>query len=208
MATTPKNRDRRAQRTQQILKQAFVEVVSEKGFPGVSIQDVTDRANVNRATFYAHFTDKYALLDAIINERIQQTLSETFPPVSQWDKSTLHLFIRNVLGCCDGPYSSVPRTEQLTPQLERAVFERATFERIAYEGVTAFLLEWLKQNRKIRSQVPLETIAHIMSWTIVGVAVQRYQESSTISSEEMADALVLVLMNGVEQLTMTCVASD
>ncbi|MBA2681742.1 MAG: TetR/AcrR family transcriptional regulator [Ktedonobacteraceae bacterium] len=203
MATTPKNRDRRVQRTQHLLKQAFVEVLTEKGFPAISIQDVTDRANVNRATFYAHFPDKYALLEALISEKIQQTLSETLPPVSQWDRNTLHLFIRIVLECYDGRDRSLHRPEEIMPQLEPATFERA-----AHEGVVKFLLAWLNQQGNICPQVPLETIAHMMSWAILGAATQRWQMSTTISSEEMANAVVLVMMEGIKQLTLSGSASD
>ncbi len=203
MATTPKNRDRRAQRTQQLLKQAFVEVLNEKGFPGISIQDVTDRANVNRATFYAHFPDKYALLEAIISEKIHQTLSETLPPVSQWDRSTLHLFIRIVIECCESRDRSLHRPEEIVPPLEPTIFEQ-----VAREGMVKFLLEWLNQQGKIRPSVPLETIAHMMSWTILGAAMQRWQTSTTLSSNEMADTVMLVMMKGVEQLALAGIAPD
>jgi AcrR family transcriptional regulator len=40
---------------------------SRKGFQAVSIQDITDKAGINRATFHAHFTDKYQLLTAAFN---------------------------------------------------------------------------------------------------------------------------------------------
>jgi AcrR family transcriptional regulator len=56
------------------LEQAFLELLEEKGFQSVTVQDITDRATVNRATFYAHFEDKYALFDHIVRETFQQTL--------------------------------------------------------------------------------------------------------------------------------------
>lgn len=198
MATTPKHMDRRVQRTQQILKQAFIEVVNEKGFPAISIQDITDRANVNRGTFYAHFTDKYTLLEAVICEEMKRILLDALPPVSQWDRSTLHLLIQTVLDCCDGRYCYLHLSKNMMPQFERA----------AHEGVVELLLEWLKLNVGIRSQVPLETIADIMSWAIVGAAVQRSQTAETTPSNEMASAVLLVIMKGVEQLAMTGIASD
>src|SRR5437588_6255878 len=101
MATTPKGLDRRVQRTQQLLKQAFIEVAREKSFTEMSIQDVTDRANVNRGTFYAHFPDKYALLETVLYEDMQRTVIDSLPPVSQWDRNALQLFIRTVLDYFD-----------------------------------------------------------------------------------------------------------
>lgn len=58
MATRPKASDRRVQRTHQILQQAAIDTMKEKGFLAMTIQDITDRVNVNRGTFYAHFPDK------------------------------------------------------------------------------------------------------------------------------------------------------
>ncbi len=190
MATTPKSMDRRVQRTQQLVKQAFIEVVNEKGFSAISIQDVTDRANVNRGTFYTHFPDKYVLLEAVISEEMQRILLETLPPVSQWERSTLHLFIQTVLECCDGKYCYLHLSRNMMPQFERA----------AHEGVVKLLLEWLKLNVRVSSPVPLETIADIASWAIVGTAVQRSQTTTTIPASEMANAVLLVIMKGMEHL--------
>ncbi len=57
-----KNEDRRVQRTQQLLRTALFGLIQEKGFEKVSVQDIIDRANVGRATFYAHFDNKEDLL--------------------------------------------------------------------------------------------------------------------------------------------------
>src|SRR5438067_6661592 len=54
--------DRRIQRTQELLKTALMSLIQEKGFETLSVQDIIDRANVGRATFYAHFDNKEDLL--------------------------------------------------------------------------------------------------------------------------------------------------
>ncbi len=54
--------DRRVQRTKQLLREALVALIREKGFESLSVQDIIDRANVGRATFYAHFDNKEDLL--------------------------------------------------------------------------------------------------------------------------------------------------
>ncbi|HEY3366112.1 MAG TPA: TetR/AcrR family transcriptional regulator [Symbiobacteriaceae bacterium] len=54
--------DRRVQRTRTLLLDALMELMLEKGYETVTIQDIIDRANVGRSTFYAHFLDKEALL--------------------------------------------------------------------------------------------------------------------------------------------------
>ena len=54
--------DRRVRRSRRLLQEALLQLVLEKGYDKVTVQDVLDRADVGRATFYAHFRDKDDLL--------------------------------------------------------------------------------------------------------------------------------------------------
>jgi AcrR family transcriptional regulator len=58
--------DRRVSKTRKALKEALTDLILEKGYEGVTVQDVIDRADVGRSTFYAHFIDKDDLLMAIL----------------------------------------------------------------------------------------------------------------------------------------------
>jgi AcrR family transcriptional regulator len=60
--------DLRVRRTRKLLQKALLEAASEKGFAHVTVSDITERAMVNRATFYRHYEDKYALLTHYIEE--------------------------------------------------------------------------------------------------------------------------------------------
>jgi len=64
------NPDRRIQRTRQSIAEALLLLISEKGFEAVIVKDITERANINRSTFYAHYQDKYDLLNIITNEKL------------------------------------------------------------------------------------------------------------------------------------------
>jgi AcrR family transcriptional regulator len=54
--------DRRVKRTRKTLQDALIALILEKGYEAITVQDVIDRADVGRSTFYAHFVDKEALL--------------------------------------------------------------------------------------------------------------------------------------------------
>jgi AcrR family transcriptional regulator len=58
----PKGRDRRIERTQQLLRGALRSLIQERGFEALTVQEIIDRANVGRATFYSHFDNKDDLL--------------------------------------------------------------------------------------------------------------------------------------------------
>ena len=57
-----KKRTRRILRTRRLLHEALVSLILEKGYADITVQDILDRANVGRSTFYAHFRDKEDLL--------------------------------------------------------------------------------------------------------------------------------------------------
>jgi AcrR family transcriptional regulator len=54
--------DRRVRRTRELLRSALTSLTLEKGYDHVTVQDICERADVGRSTFYAHFRDKEELL--------------------------------------------------------------------------------------------------------------------------------------------------
>ena len=74
--------DLRVRRTRKLLQKAMLEAASEKGFTHVTVSDITERAMVNRATFYRHYEDKYDLLTHYMEELwelIESDQGETAP---------------------------------------------------------------------------------------------------------------------------------
>ena len=62
--------DRRIAKSQAAIKNAALELMTKKSFDDMTIQDIADKADVNRGTIYLHYTDKYDLLDKMIEEHI------------------------------------------------------------------------------------------------------------------------------------------
>lgn len=60
--------DRRVQRTRKLLQDALISMMVEKGYEATTVQDIIDKANVGRATFYAHFADKQTLLTSRLED--------------------------------------------------------------------------------------------------------------------------------------------
>jgi AcrR family transcriptional regulator len=71
--------DRRVLRTRQLLRDSLIALILEKGYDAVTIQDITDRANLGRATFYLHYKDKDELLLSMMEEIQQQVIERTAP---------------------------------------------------------------------------------------------------------------------------------
>lgn len=60
--------DRRIRRTKKLLKQALAQLMDEKDFKDITVKDITERADLNRGTFYLHYTDTYDILNKIEDE--------------------------------------------------------------------------------------------------------------------------------------------
>jgi AcrR family transcriptional regulator len=60
--------DLRVRRTRKLLQQALIEGTMEKGFAALTVRDITERAMVNRSTFYRHYLDKYDMLEQHMKE--------------------------------------------------------------------------------------------------------------------------------------------
>src|SRR5271166_4391585 len=68
--------DPRIRRTRELLQQALEKLLETKEFDKISVQDITELATVNRATFYDHYTDKFALLEAMVAGGFHEFLDE------------------------------------------------------------------------------------------------------------------------------------
>lgn len=191
--TTPSRRvGRRLQHTRQLLQRTFIEVAHEKGIAATTVKEITERADLNRGTFYLHFEDKYALLQTIIHEHFHHLLTRILSPQPQWNRNSLQRFMQAVL-------EDVARTYH---HLLRSGTDASFMERATCEALARLLLLWLKQDqsRGTQESVPVETIAQIMSWTLFEAAVQWSQETSSASSEQLARDMVLLMMEGVTRL--------
>jgi AcrR family transcriptional regulator len=62
--------DRRSQRTSRLVSSAFAELLVEKPYDEILVQDILDRADIGRTTFYAHYFDKEDVLDSMIEQQL------------------------------------------------------------------------------------------------------------------------------------------
>lgn len=188
LSTFPEEKlDPRVKRTRELIQRSFMEIVSEKGFQSISVQDITARAGVNRATFYAHFPDKFALLDYAIGEAFRDELEQRMLNVCEFQVANVRTLIVTVCEFVGKIHSHTDREEQYQTLVESQIRSQ----------VYGLILHWLEKIETINNcTVSRERAATAASWAIYGLAHQWAHEKRRASADQFADeVLPLVAAN-------------
>jgi AcrR family transcriptional regulator len=172
--------DPRVKRTRSLILQSFTEILPEKGFHDVSVQDITDKAGINRATFYAHFTDKYQLLDRSIQLLFREEIEKRMLDACHYSDENLKALIIMV---CEFISNANAHCAPSEPQFESLV------ETQAKKQLQELLQVWLE---KEGSTVNPKTAAIAASWAIYGLALQWSHDNSKKrpSAEKFAEQVL------------------
>jgi AcrR family transcriptional regulator len=189
-----KKLDPRIKRTRQLLQRALMELMAEKSFQAITVQDIAERATVNRVTFYAHFEDKHALLEYTIREMIKQQLYSQIPedaPFSRENLARLILTICEFLGEMD--HRCPPPHGQLETLMEKQIKAEL------YE----MLRRWLEglPPSKSKGHATLEQTAMVTSWAIYGAAMQWSQQEQREPAKDFVQQVLPLIMAGLPSTT-------
>src|SRR5215207_1395626 len=161
MLPNPKEQEKldpRVKRTRSLILQALGDLLAEKSFDAISVQDVTDRAQINRATFYAHFVDKYELLDRWISQIFMQEMEKRTLDACHYTPENLRNLI---LAVCE--FLSNMHSECAQPHQQFEALTEGTIKKILF----GLLSHWLQQtNAKVSTDIP----ATVATWAIYGLA--------------------------------------
>jgi AcrR family transcriptional regulator len=177
------NLDPRIRRTRQLLQEALEKLLERKEFEKISVQDIAEEATVNRATFYDHYPDKFALLECLVGCRFEGLLTGRGVTFDGSCSSALKAI---VLGVCDfvvaAPGKGCERQRQMEPHMESAVI--AVVRRMLLEGV--------KQHPPENAVSP-ELMATVVSWAIYGAVKEWARTPSRCRTEEIADTIIMLV---------------
>lgn len=183
--------DPRVRRTRQLLLQAFAGLLNEKSFEAITIQEIADRATVNRVTFYAHFQDKYALLEATIRSMIRERLHSRLPEGSPYNPDNLARLIQTICEYLDEMWQHCPPPYG---QMETLMEKQIKAE------LHAILQDWLAHGLPHPAQpgpTP-EQAAMVASWAIYGAAVQWLQQAPRRPAEDHARQVLPLILGSLQ----------
>ncbi len=174
--------DPRIQRTRQLLQRSLEKLLAEKEFDAISVHDITEKATVNRATFYDHYPDKFSLLQCLVATRFRELLEKHDIRFKGCEGA-----IRAIAtGVCtylnEMPSGCSAQNRQSGQLLETAIVG----------VVREMMLQGLKSHRPKKS-ASLEVLASAAAWAIYGAAKEWMLTPNRVSVDRIAktiDAMV------------------
>jgi AcrR family transcriptional regulator len=164
--------DPRILRSRQMLMEALLRLLTRKEFNDISVQEIADEATLNRATFYLHYADKNALLQAMTAARFRALIARRGLSFTNCDGALRAIalgvcdYLANTTGC-PSQLTKMPLEGSIIPVVEGMFLEGAA-RHPAQPGVDPALL------------------GATAAWAIFGAARRWLQTPDRISAEEMA----------------------
>ena len=200
--------DRRVQRTRQALRKALLELIKEKGYDLISVEEITQRANLGRATFYLHYKDKEDLLvdefNELANERAR-SLSEI--PFSSWlpdlenpsstsenkPASPFLMVFQHVANNSD-LYQIILKNEKSDRIIER-------IRKIITQTITEFMQTKIKKDPiPILFEVPIDLLATYFSAALLSCVDWWLEAGTSYSPEEMTRMFQHLIFPGARKI--------
>jgi AcrR family transcriptional regulator len=178
-------RDPRIRRTRQLLQSALQTLMQTRAFDEISVQDITDVATVNRATFYDHYTDKFALFDALVGGGFHKLLHERN---IHFDGTCPAAAAAIILATCDYLTQShangeCNRQHAFEPLMESAM--TTAIHRVLIKGM---------MKSASTSVLPPAMLASTASWAIYGAVKQWFYTPDHPPAEEIVTPILQLIL--------------
>ncbi|MEZ4662242.1 MAG: TetR/AcrR family transcriptional regulator [Caldilineaceae bacterium] len=198
-----KTMDRRVRRSRKMLGEALLALVVEKPFGDITVQDIADRADMNRATFYLHFQSKEELLQSALEELFDELVShfgEISPEKPIWEDDQSELFV----------FQHVANHAQLY----KALLSDPNLGLVIHQIIAYIARHSERETRKSLSEnmslaIPIELLSHHVAGSLYALIDWWLRNDMPYSPEYMAnvaktlcsDGCTCVVMGEAERVT-------
>ena len=186
-------RDPRIRRTRQLLQGALRDLMQTKSLEEISVQDITEAATLNRATFYDHYTDKFGLLAAMVGGGFHKLLHErnvTFDGTCPSAASAIILATCDYLTQTHASPGGCNRNSPFEPLMEAAVV--SAIHHVLLQGITV---------SDAGPHLSPEIVATTASWAIYGAVKEWFYTPNHPPAAEIVEPILQLILPILESAT-------
>lgn len=187
--------DRRIARTQQLLRDALMDLIVEQGYDGITVQDITDRANVARTTFYLHYKDKDELLFEGMRDIYDSLFDSVFEHHSQMNTESLFDTMAEATDYLHVDAYSDFYTVMLGEK-GSASFIMRVWQYLAESLYQKMLEEIIGQTRRTPN-MPIEALSYYLAGAQIGLIKWWLMQDKRVPAKEMAMMCERTMIEGL-----------
>ncbi len=192
--------DRRKLRTKQQLRDALFELILEKGYDLVTIEDITEHANLGRTTFYLHYRDKEQLLLQSIDSIAVDLIKQIDPSLLSFTNENLEYKRQNLISA---PVKLVFRHASENANLYKIILRGEgafkisnRFRSIINVAAMQIMSIRIKELGINQPELPVEVLANFFAGSLMTLVTWWLENDQPYSVEEMANMFRELVMNG------------
>jgi AcrR family transcriptional regulator len=176
--------------TRQNILNAFILQLHKIDFNAITVMDITRKANINRSTFYAHFQDKYAVLEAFLAKAFLEYVLKRVEHEGPLSGKTIKQMIYSLCDYHESSNTCIKKYDTVASFMERDIKTQ----------LEQFILPLIAKGNHTADPKTLDMAARILSLSIYEVTYLWKVEGREESPAELAERVLPLLMNGVASL--------
>lgn len=185
-------KDPRVTRSRTQIIDSFILLSGKKPFASITVKDITKEAQINRATFYNHFLDKYDLLEQVVSEALRSNLGcNSHPDIKE------HLSTEDTLREL---FISLIRFERTLDSYSDGSEESEMIALVIHSHLIDILSSHLALHKpEIESSVHLK-LARMLTHALLGMTKDYCESLQVEAPEDYIDPVLPALINGLDTL--------
>ena len=204
-----RTQDRRVRRTRRALREAMLDLMEEKGYDQVTIEELTERADIGRTTFYLHYSAKQDLLLEQFGELLDQLVVQLSQiPLSSWQQARESFTVEEHPSqpiCMIFQHAADNKDlYQIVLQGEGVDQASDRLQVIMTNAVNTFLSHKLgEESDQLTLQIPIELFGNYFAGAMLGVIKWWLEADMPYTSQEMEDIFFQMFLPGAIQVLGT-----
>lgn len=186
--------DRRKRKSRKAIFEACVQLVEEKDFQKITINEIVERADLNRGTFYLHFADKYDMMISFENEmieKIEQIFINNLP-----EQKSDHLFIQSRYDTVVEILKCFEENKELLQLLLKSSHNTSFQAKLRSKLRGVFEEKIIPKFINTNVTIPIDLFLMIFTSSALSIAEYANQSEVPIDTEQLAKFLINIMVHG------------
>ena len=186
--------DRRKRKTRKAIFDACVSLMQEKEFQNITVNEIVERADINRGTFYLHFVDKYDMMNSFENEMIEKIEDVMLNNIPK--KQFEELFIQSRYDTVVEILKCYEQNKELLHLLMRSSHS-ASFQAKLRDKLKFVVTEKIFPNfENLELQIPTDLLVILFTSISLSLAEYAQQSKTPIDAEQLGQFFINVMLHG------------